>query len=217
MRPVSRCGLRLANSCRFSSSSSSSFVRFTSPAIRASIGQRSTASPHAVAGRQSDEGMRAGDGAGSGDHDLADLNLRGEGGVVGDITDDLLAVGTDALLEVGGGIEVGAAHSPQNFMPAGTGNTAYCASQQHGAGTGRTGGESLVWGDVGVKDGQEGSSGPWSARAISPGPGRFTGRRRGRGTPPGSAGDPRSPEGPGDDAASPRRWGGSIFRSAALG
>src|SRR5216683_7181414 len=106
MRPVSRCGLRLANSCRFSSSSSSSFVRFTSPAIRASIGQRSTASPHAVAGRQSDEGKRAGDGTGSGDHDLTDLNLRGEVGVVGDITHDLLAVGTDALLEVGGGIEV---------------------------------------------------------------------------------------------------------------
>jgi hypothetical protein len=102
------------------------------------------------------------------------------------------------------------------FSRAGSGDTACRGLPASRGGNGRTGAASLAFRVWRVKNRQEASSGPWSARAISPGPGRFTGRRRGRGTRPGSAGDQRSPEGHGDDAASPRRWWGSIFRTAAL-
>jgi hypothetical protein len=51
----------------------------------------------------------------------------------------------------------------------------------------------------------------WSAVAITQGPSQSAGRRRGRGTRPGSAGDPRPPGDPGDDAeTSPMRRSASL-------
>ncbi len=106
---------------------------------------------------------------------------------------------------------------PSVSSRAGSGDTACRGLPASRAGNGRTGAASLAFRVWRVKD-RSGSQLRirWSARVIGSGPGQFAGRRRGLGTRPGSAGDQRSPEGPGDDAASPRRWWGSIFRSAAL-
>src|SRR2546428_12652670 len=56
---------------------------------------------------------------GSSEDDLADLYLRGDIRVIGDVAHDLLAVGADAVLELGRGIEVEVAGGHEGSRGAG--------------------------------------------------------------------------------------------------